>query len=138
MKFNHFIKITVFGMAGLLIFGCGRKPRMDLSVTHSKTGMTGEGIFGSICSNCHSDRQMVGPKLTVVYGKPAMTDPGFTDKYSTALKLSTPGVVWGRDNLRKLLENPQELLPGINMPDPNLDQESIDLVINYLRNVSDS
>ncbi len=75
------------------------------------------------CQACHSldaGRNLIGPSLAGVFGRPAGQVQGFS--YSPALKDS--GVVWNADALHQYLEAPQTFIPKNKMAFPGLRLES--------------
>jgi len=91
----------------------------------------GQKLFQNRCAACHaSKRQVFGPSLNGVVGRPAGSVAGFP--YSDALKKS--GLVWTEENLRKWLTDsagtvPHTLMPHVSFGDP---AERI-YVIEYLK-----
>jgi cytochrome c len=68
-----------------------------------------------LCAACHSlvpDRNLTGPSLAGVLGRPAGALEGFR-RYSPELKGS--GVVWGESALDSWLADPQAFIPGNRM-----------------------
>ncbi len=93
----------------------------------------GQVLFAERCSACHApDRNMAGPMLGGVFGRPAATAAGYP--YSPALRESK--LVWGIDNLDKWLADPQAFVPGSKMPIRVLDANTRRDVIAYLRELS--
>jgi nitrite reductase (NO-forming) len=88
------------------------------------------------CQSCHSPepgRNLVGPSLAGIVGKPAASVAGFN--YSDALKKSN--IVWTRDKLEAYLKAPQAMVPGNRMPFPGLkSQHELDDVVAYLQSIS--
>lgn len=77
----------------------------------------GEQVFRQ-CRACHlvgdGARNLVGPLLNGVVGRPAGTIEGFN--YSPANReAGAKGLVWSEENLFKYLENPQAFMPGTKM-----------------------
>lgn len=67
-----------------------------------------------VCKTCHSPEQgknMVGPSLWNVHGRPAGQVAGFS--YSSANKGS--GITWSNEKLFQYLEAPQRVVPGTKM-----------------------
>jgi cytochrome c len=74
----------------------------------------------SACASCHSlqpGQNMTGPSLANLWGRKAGSLPSF-DRYSEALKAS--GTVWNDRTLDQWLTNPQQLVPGNQMPFPGI------------------
>jgi len=93
----------------------------------------GEKVFQK-CKACHqigdTARNMVGPALTGVVGRPAGTYPGYN--YSDANKNS--GLTWDEATLKVYLKNPRAKVPGTKMSFPGLaSDDDIDNVIAYLK-----
>ncbi|ABE64951.1 cytochrome c, class I (plasmid) [Nitrobacter hamburgensis X14] len=68
------------------------------------------------CAPCHSlepGRNMTGPSLADLWGRKAGGVLSF-DRYSDALKAS--GIVWNDDTLDQWLTDPQNVVPGNEMP----------------------
>ncbi len=96
----------------------------------------GEKVFAQ-CRVCHqigpNAKNMVGPNLTGVVGRPAGTFPGYN--YSDANKKS--GLTWNEETLTKYLKKPQALVPGTKMTFPGLSSDdAINNVIAYLKTFS--
>ena len=86
------------------------------------------------CKACHqigeNAKNMVGPVLTGVVGRPAGTYPGYT--YSDANKNS--GITWDEETLKVYLKNPRAKVPGTKMTFPGLSSDDdINNVIAYLK-----
>lgn len=93
----------------------------------------GQALFAERCSACHAaDRNMAGPMLGGVFGRPAGAAAGYP--YSPALRESK--LVWGSDNLDKWLADPQVFVPGAKMPIRVLDANTRRDLIAYLRELS--
>lgn len=68
------------------------------------------------CAPCHSlepDRNMTGPSLANLWGRKAGSLSSF-ERYSSALKAS--GIIWDDPSLNAWLTNPQQMVPGNDMP----------------------
>jgi cytochrome c len=77
------------------------------------TAAAGEKVF-AVCKTCHAveaGKNMVGPSLWNVHGRPAGQVAGFN--YSAANKGS--GIVWSNEKLFQYLEAPQRVVPGTKM-----------------------
>jgi len=75
---------------------------------------TGADVFKSRCAICHSvaeGRNMVGPSLFGVVGRPAGTIPGY--RYSAAMRNS--GLTWDAATLDSYLTNPALVVPQTTM-----------------------
>ena len=93
----------------------------------------GEKVFAK-CKICHqigeNAKNLVGPALNGVVGRPAGTYPGYN--YSDANKNS--GLTWDEATLKIYLKNPREKVPGTKMVFPGLSSdEDIANVIAYLK-----
>jgi cytochrome c len=92
----------------------------------------GAAVFKTQCSVCHSvaeGKNMVGPSLFGVVGRPAGQIPGF--HYSPANKDS--GLTWDAATLDRYLTNPQAVVPKTIMPYAGLkDDEKRANLIAYL------
>lgn len=93
----------------------------------------GERVFRK-CRACHEvgedARNMVGPVLNGVVGRPAGSFPDY--HYSDANKNS--GLVWDQATLTAYLRNPQAKVPGTKMAFPGLTSDNdIASVIAYLK-----
>jgi cytochrome c len=92
----------------------------------------GEDIFKQNCSMCHSPepgRNMVGPSLFSVLGRPAASVAGFS--YSSAMKSSR--VVWTSEELMAYLKAPRKYMPGAKMMFSGLaDQRDRENVVAFL------
>jgi cytochrome c len=93
----------------------------------------GEKVFMK-CRACHqigpNAKNMVGPNLTGVVGRPAGTYPGYN--YSDANKNS--GITWTEEALTRYLKKPQAMVPGTKMTFPGLpSDDDIKNVIAYLK-----
>src|SRR5262249_58284852 len=91
------------------------------------------------CQACHTfnkgGRNMVGPNLWGVVGRPRASEAGFN--YSAAMK--SKGGNWSIDELNQFLTNPRGYVPGTNMTFAGLTRgsERAD-VIAYLNSLSDN
>ena len=99
--------------------------------------LTGDAVHGKQifiqCQACHSieaGKNMIGPSLAGVVGRPAGSIAGFA--YSNANKSS--GITWSAEKLFQYLEKPQRVVPGTKMSFPGLPkaQDRAD-VIAYLK-----
>ncbi|MDF2643392.1 MAG: cytochrome c family protein [Pseudomonas sp.] len=75
----------------------------------------GKAVFTKLCSGCHkigpSARNAFGPPLTGIVGKHAGEQPGYV--YTSGMKDS--GIVWTRDKISELVEDPSGVVPGTRM-----------------------
>jgi cytochrome c len=79
----------------------------------------GKAVFQSQCSICHSPqrgRNLVGPSLFNLFGRPAGHAPGY--QYSDATK--TANITWEPATLDPYLTNPKSVIPQTRMPYPGL------------------
>ena len=120
-------------VTALLIGIC---PALLASNAHAQDAAAGAKVFTK-CKVCHqvgpNAKNMVGPSLTGVVGRPAGTYPGYN--YSTANKNS--GLTWDEATLETYLADPRKKVPGTKMIFPGLksDKEIKD-VIAYLKTFS--
>ena len=71
------------------------------------------------CKTCHSiesGRQMIGPSLAGIHGRPAASVAGYA--YSAAMK--NAGLTWDDATLDRYLEAPMQTVPGTKMVYPGL------------------
>ena len=91
------------------------------------------------CQACHTftkgGRNIVGPNLWGVVGRPRASEPGFN--YSAAMKAK--GGNWTIDDLNQFINNPRGFIPGTNMTFAGIQRggERAD-VIAYLNSLSDN
>ena len=102
------------------------------SPAYGQNAATGQKLFRSQCSICHSPqpgRNIVGPTLFGVVGRHSGRIPNFP--YSQANLHS--GLTWDQATLDRYLASPQQIVPGTLMTFPGLKdaQERAD-VIAYL------
>src|SRR5579871_5812294 len=93
----------------------------------------GEKVFAK-CKICHQigegAKNLVGPVLNGVVGRPAGTYPGYN--YSEANKSS--GLTWDEATLKVYLKDPRAKVPGTKMVFPGLQSDDdIANVIAYLK-----
>ena len=92
----------------------------------------GADIFKQNCSACHSSepgRNMVGPSLFSIVGRPAASIAGFS--YSSAMKSSR--VVWTAQELIAYLKAPRKYMPGAKMMFSGLaDEQDRENVVAFL------
>ncbi len=85
-----------------------------LAAAHAQDATAGEAVFKRQCGICHSPVQgknMVGPSLFGIVGRPAGSVTGF--HYSQANK--TSGITWDEAKLDPYLTNPRGVVPGTIM-----------------------
>jgi cytochrome c len=105
----------------------------SIGAAAAQDAAAGEKVFAK-CKICHQigegAKNMVGPVLNGVVGRPAGTYPGYN--YSEANK--TSGITWDETNLKAYLKNPREKVPGTKMVFPGLpSDDDIANVIAYLK-----
>ncbi len=87
------------------------------------------------CKACHSideGRNKIGPSLFGIYGRQAGAIPGF--KYSKAMKVKAPEIVWNDENLDAWLKKPKKFIPKTKMGFSGLKkQRDRDDIIAYLK-----
>lgn len=104
----------------LALAGCGGQQEQPGAPAQTAAAPGAQAAAGtppvaySQCRSCHAvepGRNMIGPSLHDIVGKPAAAIPGYA--YSKALKSS--GLVWDEKTLDAWLENPTKLVPGNKM-----------------------
>jgi cytochrome c len=115
--------VLIAGVA--LLASAGAAPAQDAAA--------GAKVFQK-CRACHqigdNARNMVGPALTGVVGRPAGIYPDYN--YSDANKNS--GLTWDEATLKVYLKDPRAKVPGTKMTFPGLSSDAdIDNVIAYLK-----
>jgi cytochrome c len=91
------------------------------------------------CQACHTfnkgGRNLVGPNLWGIVGRPRASEPGFN--YSSAMKAK--GGNWTIDDINQFITNPRGFVPGTNMTFAGIPRgsERAD-VIAYLNSLSDN
>jgi cytochrome c len=103
------------------------------SAALAQDAAAGEVVFKK-CKVCHQigdgAKNMVGPVLNGVVGRPAGTYPGYN--YSEANK--TSGITWDEATLMVYLHDPKAKVPGTKMTFPGLaSDDDIKNVIAYLK-----
>jgi cytochrome c len=101
-------------------------------VTPAGDAVRGADIFKQNCSMCHSPepgRNLVGPTLFSVVGRPVASVAGFS--YSSTMKSSR--LVWTADELMAYLKAPRKYMPGAKMMFSGLaDQQDRENVVAFL------
>ncbi|MBX3539704.1 MAG: cytochrome c family protein [Chelatococcus sp.] len=100
---------------------------------YAQDAAAGATVFNK-CRACHQvgegARNLVGPQLNGIIGRPAATVPGYT--YSPALKEA--GITWDDANLKHWLQNPRDFLRGTKMIFSGLPKdEDVDNLLTYLK-----
>ena len=100
---------------------------------HAQDAAAGEAVFRK-CRACHQvgegARNLVGPQLNGVIGRPAATVEGYS--YSQAMKES--GITWDEANLKHWLQNPRDVLRGTKMVFAGLPKdEEVANLLAYLK-----
>jgi cytochrome c len=117
-----------------LIFSiAGAALAASIGAAAAQDAAAGEKVFAK-CKVCHqigeSAKNMVGPVLNGVVGRPAGAYPGY--HYSDANKNS--GITWDEASLKEYLKNPKAKVPGTKMVFPGLtSDDDIANVIAYLK-----
>lgn len=84
------------------------------------------------CGVCHAVEagdNRIGPHLAGVVGRAAGSVAGFS--YSSAMQGAD--LTWTEDTLVRYLDNPNAVVPGGSMPDPNVDTAQARAIVNYLK-----
>ena len=120
------MKRTLLGLTGLAL-------AVTTGAARAQDAAAGEHVFAK-CRACHqvgeTARNMIGPSLNGVVGRPAGTFPGYS--YSDANKNS--GLTWDEATLKDYLKNPRAKVPGTKMAFPGLSSDAdIENVIAYLK-----
>ena len=120
------MRLWIFSVAGAALLA-------SAGVAAAQDAAAGEKVFAK-CKICHQigedAKNMVGPVLNGVVGRPAGSYPGYN--YSEANK--TSGITWDEASLKAYLKNPKAKVPGTKMVFPGLHSEDdIANVIAYLK-----
>jgi cytochrome c len=120
------VRLLSFSIAGAALVA-------SIGAAAAQDAAAGEKVFTK-CKVCHqigeSAKNMVGPVLNGVVGRPAGTYPGY--HYSDANKNS--GITWDEATLKVYLKDPKAKVPGTKMVFPGLtSDEDIANVIAYLK-----
>jgi cytochrome c2 len=116
------MRFSVFLIAASAVIG-------GAGVAKAQDAAAGQAVFKTQCSICHSvvaGKNMMGPSLFGVVGRPAGHVPGF--HYSAANKGS--GLTWDAATLNRFIASPQTVVPKTIMPYPGLkdDKKRADLI----------
>jgi cytochrome c len=99
----------------------------------------GQRVFAQ-CRACHTidqgGRNLVGPNLHGVWGRPAAAVAGF--RYSQPMRdRAAQGLAWTEENLRAYLRDPKAVVPNGSMAFPGIrNDEQIANVLAYIRQAS--
>jgi cytochrome c len=120
------VRLLSFSIAGAALAA-------SIGAAAAQDAAAGEKVFTK-CKVCHqigeSAKNMVGPVLNGVVGRPAGTYPGY--HYSDANKNS--GITWDEATLKVYLKDPKAKVPGTKMVFPGLpSDDDIANVIAYLK-----
>jgi cytochrome c len=120
------MRLWTFSIAGAALVA-------SIGVAAAQDAAAGEKVFAK-CKICHQigegAKNMVGPVLNGVVGRPAGTYPGY--HYSDANKNS--GLTWDEATLKEYLKDPRAKVPGTKMVFPGLTSDAdIANVIAYLK-----
>jgi cytochrome c len=120
------VRFLSFSIAGAALVA-------SIGAAAAQDAAAGEKVFAK-CKVCHqigeSAKNMVGPVLNGVVGRPAGTYPGY--HYSDANKNS--GITWDEATLKVYLKDPKAKVPGTKMVFPGLtSDDDIANVIAYLK-----
>ena len=120
------MRLLSFSIAGAALVA-------SIGAAAAQDAAAGEKVFAK-CKVCHQigegAKNLVGPVLNGVVGRPAGTYPGY--HYSDANKNS--GITWDEATLKEYLKNPKAKVPGTKMVFPGLtSDDDIANVIAYLK-----
>jgi len=120
------VRLSSFSIAGVALVA-------SMGAAAAQDAAAGEKVIAK-CKICHqigeNAKNMVGPVLNGVVGRPAGTYPGY--HYSDANKNS--GITWDEATLKEYLKDPKAKVPGTKMVFPGLtSDEDIANVIAYLK-----
>ncbi len=115
----------------LLLLTAALLPAMAGPPALAQTGdpVRGRSLFGEQCTLCHTDdgTKGLGPDLIGILGRKAGTS-GF--KYSPQMKAANWN--WDEAILDRYLQNPQAMVPGVDMPFSIPDREERADIIAYI------
>jgi cytochrome c len=120
------VRLLSFSIAGAALVA-------SIGAAAAQDAAAGEKVFAK-CKVCHqigeTAKNLVGPVLNGVVGRPAGTYPGY--HYSDANKNS--GITWDEATLKVYLKDPKAKVPGTKMVFPGLpSDDDIANVIAYLK-----
>lgn len=94
------------------------------------TSIGGAPIFGEHCAHCHSvvGQTIAGPPLDGLLGRRV----GGVEGYAYSKGLTGRTETWTDGRLREFLVNPEGVYPGTAMPYPNVPDEEMDQVIEFI------
>lgn len=120
------MRLLSFSIAGAALVA-------SIGAAAAQDAAAGEKVFAK-CKVCHqigeNAKNLVGPVLNGVVGRPAGTYPGY--HYSDANKNS--GITWDEATLKVYLKDPKAKVPGTKMVFPGLtSDDDIANVIAYLK-----
>jgi len=91
----------------------------QIAPASAQDATAGKKVFQTYCSVCHTvqpERNLIGPSLFGVVGRPSGHVPGF--RYSEANRKS--GLTWSIATLDRYLTAPGQVVPGTLMTFPGL------------------
>ncbi len=113
-------------MSSILLIGC-----LPL-VAHAQDASTGEKVFRTNCSICHTTnpgRNYIGPSLFGVVGRQS----GHVPNYSYSDAMQKAHFTWTPETLDRWLTSPRQFVPGTRMTFPGLKDPKLRAdVISYL------
>jgi len=112
-------------------------PGMMQTPTPPEPGATGNSIFRSQCSQCHTlnagSSALPGPSLHGLFGRKAGASPSYA--YSTPMRKS--GIVWNDTTLDQYIAAPQSYIPGTTMPFPGIADKTVrGRLVAYLKDAT--
>lgn len=100
--------------------------------TPSQVAAAGPPQAFTTCGVCHSvepGQNMIGPSLAGVVGRRAGSVSGAN--YSPAMQ--SANLTWTEANLRRYIQDPNAVVPGGTMPNPGVNAQQTQAIINYLK-----
>lgn len=100
--------------------------------TPSRVAAAGPPQSFTTCGVCHSvepGQNMIGPSLAGVVGRRAGSVSGAN--YSPAME--SANITWTEANLRRYILDPNAVVPGGTMPNPGLNAQQTQAIVNYLK-----